>query len=163
MVFFWVSVATTWALSPSRWAAAKSPRSDVDTFRSLIWSRSPPRSMWTRRTSALPYWLVPNVMAMALSRGLAGRILEFFDIEILRASGLSPARGGTPAGTTGEGRPARRRPPPAGPPQPRSGRRPGAPRPAGAAAAGAGTGWPARPRRPGWGRRGPGAGPGRRP
>src|SRR5581483_12030123 len=66
--FFCVSVATTLALSPTRWASAKSPRSELDTFRSLIWWRSPSRVTRTRRTSALPYWLSPKVMAMTYSR-----------------------------------------------------------------------------------------------
>ena len=66
-VFFWVSVGSTCELSPARCAAAKSPRSAVETFRSLIWCRSLPRSTRTRRTSALPYWLSPKTMLIGSS------------------------------------------------------------------------------------------------
>ena len=67
-VFFWVSVATTWPLSPSRWAAAKSPRSCEVTFRSSIWWRSVSRVILTTRFSALPYWFaVSTTSLMTLS------------------------------------------------------------------------------------------------
>ena len=39
-VFFCVSVGSTSPWSPVMWAAVKSPRSDVDTFRSRISCRS---------------------------------------------------------------------------------------------------------------------------
>ena len=55
IVFFCVSVATTCALSPSRCAAAKSPRSCDVTLRSSISCRAVSRVTLTTRTSALPY------------------------------------------------------------------------------------------------------------
>jgi hypothetical protein len=39
-VFFWVSVGSTSPCSPVMWASEKSPRSEVDTFRSRISCRS---------------------------------------------------------------------------------------------------------------------------
>ena len=63
IVFFWVSVATTWALSPARCAAAKSPRSWDVTLRSSISCRAVSRVTFTTRTSALPYWFGPRTMA----------------------------------------------------------------------------------------------------
>ncbi len=53
-VFFIVSVAITLALSPSMWAAAKSPSSAIATVRSRIRLRSGSRTILTRRIAALP-------------------------------------------------------------------------------------------------------------
>ncbi len=39
-VFFWVSVGSTSPCSPVMWASLKSPRSEVETFRSRISCRS---------------------------------------------------------------------------------------------------------------------------
>lgn len=67
-VFFWVSVAITALLSPVAWVAAvKSPNNWLVTFTSLILCTGVDRSMCTRRTSALPYWLAPKTMAMHTS------------------------------------------------------------------------------------------------
>jgi hypothetical protein len=63
MVFFWVSVGTTFALSPSRYAAAKSPLSCEVMSRSSISCRAVSRVTLTTRTSALPYRLAPRTMA----------------------------------------------------------------------------------------------------
>src|SRR5690625_6078533 len=65
IVFFWVSVATTVALSPLKWAAAKSPRSCEVTDRSVMQCRGLSRSTLTRRTSALPYWFSPSTIEPA--------------------------------------------------------------------------------------------------
>ena len=64
IVFFWVSVGTTWLLSPSRWAATKSPRSCEVTFRSSISCRSVSRVIRTTRFSALPYWLLVRTTSL---------------------------------------------------------------------------------------------------
>src|SRR4051812_43639900 len=45
-------------------AAANSPRSDVETLRSLISWRGVSRTMRTTRLSALPYWLAPSSITM---------------------------------------------------------------------------------------------------
>src|ERR1700753_1265735 len=84
-----------WELSPSVWAAAKSPRSAVDTLRSLIWCRSPSRTTCTRRTSALPYWLVPKVMAMADFLLMGG------DTELSAQRWRQPSQAGAVSGALG--------------------------------------------------------------
>ena len=64
IVFFWVSVATTWELSPSVCAAAKSPRSWLVTLRSATSWRSVSRVTRTTRFSALPYWLLVRMISV---------------------------------------------------------------------------------------------------
>ncbi len=54
-VFFWVSVGSTFALSPVRWVAARSPESETLTFRSVTVWVPPSRTTRTTRVSALPY------------------------------------------------------------------------------------------------------------
>src|SRR5215207_7138026 len=66
IVFFWVSVATTWALSPSVCAASKSPRSCEVTLRSMRSCRSVSRVTRTTRFSALPYWFEVRVTSTML-------------------------------------------------------------------------------------------------
>ena len=63
-MFFWVSVASTWLLSPAVCAAAKSPRRLELTLRSTSVCRGVLRSTATTRTSAFPYWLGPSTIAM---------------------------------------------------------------------------------------------------
>src|SRR5262249_3310474 len=62
--FFCESVGSTWALSPVRWVAVRSPASVVVTDRSVIRCRPPARSTCTSRVSAFPYWLSPSTIAI---------------------------------------------------------------------------------------------------
>ncbi len=60
-VFFWVSVATTSALSPTRYeSTSAAPRSCEVTFRSMISCRAVSRTIRTTLFSALPYLLAPS-------------------------------------------------------------------------------------------------------
>lgn len=63
MAFFWVSVATTWELSPARWAASKSPRNWEVTLRSSIRCTAVSRVIRTSRHSAFPYWFAPRTIS----------------------------------------------------------------------------------------------------
>src|SRR4051794_10400086 len=53
-------------LSPVACVAAKSPISWLVTFTSVILCTGVNRSTCTSRTSALPYWLGPNTIAMGI-------------------------------------------------------------------------------------------------
>ena len=64
-MFFWVSVGRTFRWSPARCAGAKSPRSALETLTSRISWRAVSRVIRTTRFSALPYWCVPRMIAMA--------------------------------------------------------------------------------------------------
>ena len=64
IVFFWVSVATTWELSPFVCAASKSPRSCEVTLRSATSWRAVSRTTRTTRFSALPYWLAARMTSV---------------------------------------------------------------------------------------------------
>src|SRR6185312_1218651 len=64
MVFFCVSVGTTWPLSPWVWAASKSPRNCEVTFRSTTSCRGVSRVTRTTRFSALPYWLAVRMTSV---------------------------------------------------------------------------------------------------